>query len=165
MAQPSQPEKKPSKSTHLLWIIPLAIVGGICLIGILAAVAIPAFLGYLKESKTVEARQNVRTLALTVQEHCERTGALPGSAGPIPQSIPSSEAVIASFGTDPVFGELGFGPSGRLRYSYLIVPRGTEVHLRAVGDLDGDGVTSTYQITCRPDCSCDDELTIENELE
>src|SRR5580765_1141264 len=73
-------------------LIELMIV--VAIIGILAAVAIPAFMKYIRRSKTVEATMNVRKLfdssvSYYEAEHADKTGSplakqFPGSVGPSP---------------------------------------------------------------------------------
>src|SRR2546421_6826922 len=66
-------------------LIELMIV--VAIIGILAAVAIPAFMKYIRRSKTVEATMNVRKLfdssvSYFEAEHSDKTGAIIGKQFP-----------------------------------------------------------------------------------
>ncbi len=140
----------------------LAVIG---LIGILSAVAIPSFSRYTRRAKTSEARANLHALAASVENACRSRGTLPGAAGPVPP-VPGPRPQHGDFASDPVFQGLGFAPSDPVRYSYRIVPNARGgVDLVAHGDLDGDGVQSTFTIACRPSCDCDPLPDIEDATE
>lgn len=157
-------EKK--KSNTLLWVV---LGGGGCLVliactGILAAVAIPSFIGYTQKSKAAEASANLASLAAAVESQCQMTDGLPGAAGPVPPS-PGAEKQLGDFASDPVFADLGFGPMDPVYYSYGIRPDapGT-VKLYARGDLDGDGVTGEQTWTCSAaGCRCTEDFVPESE--
>src|ERR1700749_4026651 len=66
----------------------------VLILGILAAVAIPSFMGYIRRSKTAEASQNIGSMfkfaaSYMAQEHADR-------------SIVSTVGTYCSVGTDPV---------------------------------------------------------------
>ena len=137
-------------------------------IGIVAAVAIPAFLRYQKRAKTSEATMNLRKLfdsqvAYYQQDHVDRRGRLLVSqfAGPsrlVPgdptdlmcengSSVPYLPS--ASDWQDPVWQALNFAMADPFLYAYEIEVSGTGADaaftVRAIGDLDCDGVHSTYE--------------------
>src|SRR5580765_1403349 len=77
-------------------LIELMIV--VAIIGILAAVAIPAFMKYIRRSKTIEATMNIRKLfdssvAYFKGEHATPTG------GILPEYFPSSEPTTPALGS------------------------------------------------------------------
>ena len=129
-------------------------------IGILASVAIPAFLRYIKRSKTTEATMNVRRLfesAVTYYdtEHATAAGEIlppqfPASATLSPATVPCGDQVV----TDPAVWEqptweaLNFRLSDPHYYSYQFDSSGvggdSTFTASAFGDLDCDGSQSTF---------------------
>jgi type IV pilus assembly protein PilA len=142
-------------------LIELMIV--VAIIGILAAVAIPAYVKYVYRSKTVEATMNLRTMydgavAYYVGEHSDTGGNVlmkqfPNNAGPTPLVIPGANKHVPVSGEfkTPEWAALDFSVSDPYQYQYsftLVSGGGTPtpfVALTAQGDLDGDGIYSTYQ--------------------
>lgn len=142
-------------------LIELMIV--VAILGILAAVAIPAYVKYIYRSKTVEATMNLRTMydgavAYYVGEHSDSGGNIlmkqfPGDAGPTPTVMPGANKHV------PIPGEfktkewaaLDFSVSDPYQYQYsftTVSGAGTPTPFAAMtaqGDLDGDTVYSTYQ--------------------
>jgi len=159
----------------------LLVVGGffglLCGVGILAAVAIPAVLGYIKRSKTAEAPANLALIYSGVQSYAqtERIGQAPGlppSLPATPQQVPCGDSrQLWPAGAHPAWADLGFAPADPLYYSYSLEvdPNGRDFTIRAHGDLDCDGVTSRYElgghfdpatgeVTREPDLVITDEL-------
>ncbi len=116
-------------------LIELMIV--VAIIGILAAVAVPSFIRYIRKSKTMEAVMAIRRMydgavAYYVSEHADKTGVLlpqkfPDSAGPTPASgIPCATPVI----TPPTewgaaeWQALDFAVSDPQRYQYQFSDNG-----------------------------------------
>ena len=150
-------------------LIELMIV--VAIIGILAAVAIPAFMKYIRRSKTVEATMNVRKLfdasvSYFEAEHADKTGnpiakQFPGSVGPSPGgAMPSSTGPCCgntgdkckpsptNFTADS-WSALNFSVDDPFYFVYNYVSAGTETSANfqawAFGDLDCDGIASTYE--------------------
>ena len=136
-------------------LIELMIV--VAIIGILAAVAIPAFLKYIKKSKTSEARTNVRKiydgeLAYFDEEHVLRTGAIIAkqfvAAGPEPSVPPGIDKQTGNWETGG-WPQLKYGSDSPVLYSYTAVSSGTGTSsaftARAEGDIDGDNTTSLFE--------------------
>ncbi|MFK7985670.1 MAG: type IV pilin protein [Sandaracinaceae bacterium] len=157
-------KNKKSDGKALKWILGLAVAGLLFVpcIGIVAAIAIPAFVGYLQRSKTAEANSNLRALfegasAYYEQEHFGPDGQVrthclvdaastPGQPGPTKVVYPPLA---------PSFEALGFSAADPLYYRYEIHSPGGCGHtagdpqlytFRARGDLDGDGRQSTFEI-------------------
>lgn len=154
------------------WII-LGVGGCGCLAVLLVAagIAVPAFVSYIKRSKTSEATANLQSMASAFRATCESegSGALATlRAGPLP-AVPSSAQQTVSFAADPGFASIGFGPLDPVRYSYSIGPVAEapgEIFMEARGDLDDDGVHSLFSIACSPTtCACASQVYTENELE
>lgn len=157
-------QKSGGKSIWLILGLVALCPAGLACVGIGAAVAIPAFLKYQLQSKSSEARANVRTLGMAVEAHCAGTGALPGAAGPLP-ATPRREKQVVAFSADPVFASLGWGPADPVYYSYALEPTATGVDVVARGDLDDDGVLSVYRSSCHTDpCRCG-SASVTDELE
>ena len=130
------------------------------LIGIAAAVAIPSFIKYIRMSKTSEAvlmskriHDGIISRFLTPRGDLP---ALPLHVGPTP-ALGSCCASGGSCETDstlwdePGWVAVGFSILGPHNYSYEYVhdPASHEYRVRAYGDLDCDGVYSTFEIRQR----------------
>ena len=133
----------------------------VVILGILAAVAIPAFTRYVKRSKTSEAAGNISKIyqgELTYyQGALERgyssfvnaqnltPGANPGSA-----KFPAN---IAVWNGDANWTSIGFSLDAAHYYAYASPGTATAVNgspaftSYAVGDLDGDDINATYART------------------
>jgi hypothetical protein len=133
-------------------------------IGIVAAIAVPAFIGYIQRAKSSEAGSSLRQLRALVVRHCEERGVYPGTAGPLP-AVPGPVLQNVRFDSDPGFAAIGFDPGVAVYYSYAIVPRAAGVDLVARGDLDGDGMLSDFTIESREACACVPGVFVTDELE
>jgi len=149
-------------------LIELMIV--VVIIGILAALAIPAFVGYIRRSKTAEATTNVRNLfqgaaAYYQQENFTMRGVLAAGAAATPtiactvanQGTPNAPGVFktaVNFSTLMSFTALGFSIGDPVYYQYDISGStgmcGNAANsmllytFTAIGDLDGDGTMSSF---------------------
>jgi type IV pilus assembly protein PilA len=150
-------------------LIELMIV--VAIIGILAAVAIPAFMKYIRRSKTSEATMNIRKLfdssvSYYNEEHAARDGAImdrqfpnadngelsapggwPGVVCPEGDSNkykPQADDFSAS-----TWQSLNFSVDDPLYFQYTYVSTGTGIQskftARARGDLNCDGTLSTFE--------------------
>jgi type II secretory pathway pseudopilin PulG len=134
----------------------------VAITGVLAAVAIPAYVKYTRRSYTVEAAMNLRVMydgavSYYVGEHSDSSGAIlarqfPPSAPPTPTSIPAGlkhTPVPTEFET-PEWMALSFAVRDPYwyQYSFNSSNSGTVGTMLAQGDLDGDGLPSTFMRTC-----------------
>lgn len=157
-------------------LIELMIV--VVIIGILAAVAIPAFIRFIKRSKTSEASSLVRSLYEGAKTYYDREQWTQGLVAPGSTASASSNCTVLGgvntgntigssktmidVSTMSSFTALGFAPSGPIYYQYLI--SGTNANgscghstgesiytFQAIGDLDGDGAASTFELQAGSD--------------
>ena len=152
-------------------LIELMIV--VAIIGILAAIAIPAFANYVRRSKTSEAASNLKALfvgAATYYEQENWTGGVvtAGSAGSAGAHCTVSSATSSWVADDEKFvpdwsseaaayASINFAPVDPLYYAYGITSAAgsacgnaandvTVYTFFANGDLDGDNIESTFRI-------------------
>ena len=126
----------------------------VVILGILAAVAIPAFTRYVKRSKTSEATGNITKVyqgQLTYyQAALERGTATYVNATVLPTAPPGAAkytANVSQWAADANWTAIGFSLDAAHYYQYNS-PGGTAAFTaRATGDLDGDGTIATFERT------------------
>ncbi len=132
-------------------LIELMIV--VAIIGILAAVAIPAFMDYMKKSKKTEAAlqlnkimKNDKVYYITNAAFVSGTaGVLPGTDG---GACPAKFPVVTTWATDTVWAALDFQIDEPNLFSYHYVGSDiSDATATAVGDLDCDTTKITYLMT------------------
>jgi type IV pilus assembly protein PilA len=141
----------------------------VAILGILSAIAIPAFMGYIRRAKTGEASQNLSSMfklaaAYMAQEHGDRalvstvgTYCSVGTDDVSPAPKPSKQRYTA--GTNAL--ALGFTIADEVYFGYGLNGSqqcgwgaNTAVYtFTAQGDLDGDGVRSTFELAAGTDDS------------
>ncbi len=137
----------------------------VVILGILAAIAIPAFIKYVRNSKTSEAKENLayifrESTTYFAGERVTRgiggtniAAQFPVSAGPLPAAVPSgTRTVVSGWNTSATWNALKFSLADPIYYSYQYVSTGSGstgtsslFTARANGDLDGDGSPSTFE--------------------
>ena len=152
-------------------------------VGILAAVAVPAFMKYVRRSKTTEATLNLRKLSDSAQsyfhhEWYDRVGNrltphFPASAPPTPARPHCAAGGEHGFQprpedwSHPTWQALNFAIDDPHNYQYSFTSDGEDIGAtfvaRAVGDLDCDGVFSTF--TRRGYVDANGEIQVEFSIE
>ncbi len=140
-------------------LIELMIV--VAILGLLAAMAVPAFNRYLRRSRTSEADMNLRRLydGAVVYfnfEYTDPSGTtypgreFPGTIGPTPalNVIGSTKVRTTSWSSEPTWDALNFSLSDPHYFAYQFNSSGTDNQAQftasAFGDLDGDAIYSTF---------------------
>ena len=127
-------------------------------IGMMAAVAIPAFMQYMHRAKSSEASLQLNRLAKYLKASYAQTSTLPIGAAPLTPTTPCCQgphgkcAEPAAWVNQPVWKELDFSIDDphMFRYDYTSTDGKTFV-AHAVGDLDCDGEVVTYTLTGAPE--------------
>jgi prepilin-type N-terminal cleavage/methylation domain-containing protein len=129
----------------------------VVILGILAAVAIPAFSRYVKRSKTSEATENINGIYNGEVTYYNRSPELNGNpsaqfiaATAQPSTVPHSQKATGVW-TATDWTAVGYASDKALYYSYQAFATGVGSNsvatVRASGDLDGDTTTSQFQRT------------------
>ncbi len=146
-------------------LIELMIV--VAIIGILASVAIPAFMRYVAKARTTEATQNVRKLYEGSRTYYMDVGSERGAGAFLAAQFPASETVspavtcclsagrkcAAAPGVwnNLTWNALHFDVPDPHYYRYEYDSSGSaataKFTARALGDLDCDGILSTFSMT------------------
>ena len=147
-------------------LIELMIV--VAIIGILAAVAIPAFLDYMKRSKASEAGLNLNKIGKNVKRVFGEIGSFPAVSGaelpaagagpgnnccggfggilgtPGPTVNNKCTADPASFKADAGWAAMEFSVDEASQYQYSYVGNATAPTAYAIGDIDCDSISATW---------------------
>ncbi len=131
--------------------IPVGLVIGLIMQGIIAAVSIPAFINYMRRAKTAEAKLSIEQIASSARSFREANGTFPVAQTPWTpvdgcctsareHCLPSA----VDWNTTP-WTELGFSRTGKSYYQYRYVSDGQRATIEAQGDLDCDGKFSNFK--------------------
>ena len=121
-------------------------------VGVLSAVAIPAFMDYMKKSKKTEASLQLNKLAKNLKVYYRVNGALPKGDAPLTPADsccggPSGKcAVRPEDWQQPIWQELDFQIDEPNLFRYRYHSDGTTAVVEAVGDLDCDTNMITYRL-------------------
>jgi len=121
-------------------------------LGILAAVAIPAFMDYMKRSKKTEAELQLDKIGARAKRAFHQTGAFPKGEAPLTPAAPCCGqpsnrcAAPPAAWAQPVWRALDFSIDRPSLYQYSYESDGKTFTAKAVGDLDCDTIMSTYEL-------------------
>jgi hypothetical protein len=137
---------------------PIELALGASLVGCIAAVAIPTFIREVHASRFVEPTDGLARLQASAVAYAEANGRFPDSAPLTPATPPRGKKEADPPGTwdSPTWKALDFraAPEGIPHaYSFAFDSSNGGFIARARGDLDGDGVLSTFEVrgSMRPD--------------
>lgn len=133
----------------------------IMILGILAATAVPSFVGYLRSAKTNEAVANIGTIArgqveYWITPHMDSAGArIPNEFITAPKlpAVPGMQRQTVNFMADPNWTAINFAITDPIYFSYetIWIPAAgvppDEARCEATGDLNGNGVTSLFSLS------------------
>jgi len=127
----------------------------VAIIGILAAIAIPMFMGHMKRAKTLEAQLMLNVLAKGAKTYYQTNAKFPqGIAGVLPAAdggacgAPGGRmARTDAWASDTVWNELDFHMDDPALFSYHYESTADSAATAlAVGDLDCDHTLITYTL-------------------
>jgi prepilin-type N-terminal cleavage/methylation domain-containing protein len=125
-------------------LIELMIV--VAIIGILAAVAIPAFMDYMKKSKKTEAALQLNKIAKNSKSYyITNAKFVTTTSDDQPATIPCGAKVGGTW-TDATWMELDFQIDEPGLFQYKYTGGSTSATATAIGDLDCDATTITYTL-------------------
>lgn len=123
----------------------------VVILGILAAIAIPAFTRYVKRSKTSEATGNITKIyqgeVSYFSQSSEQSIASFVSAVATPVAAPSASKYPAqptAFTNDSGWSAIGFSVDSPLYYQYSATATASNFNAIAAGNIDGDGTNSSF---------------------
>ena len=127
----------------------------LAIIGLLAAVTVPAYDTLLRRSRTAEAQATVHAIAHAELQHLRDRGTYVhcpavGDVADLPAPFPDA----------PCWRALGVRVGGDVRYLYGVVATDEGFTVTAEGDQDGDGILARYTLD-----GATLHLEVEDELE
>lgn len=135
---------------------PVEVAAGVAVVGSLLAVGVPAFIENLHASRVVEPIDGLNRIAMRAAALAAArpaSAAYPPTVPLTPEQVPRGEAQADPPGAweHPTWRALDFGWTVPHSYSFEFEsdnkPGRATFMARAHGDLDGDGVFSTFEIS------------------
>ena len=122
----------------------------VSIVGILGAVAVPAFMDYMKRGKVSEAQLQLNKLAKNAKVYYVTNAAFPRGDAPLtpPTSCctgPKGHCVSSDWSAQ-AWRELDFQIDEPALFQYSYTSDGSTFLATAVGDLDCDGIAITYKL-------------------
>lgn len=125
----------------------------VVIMGLLAAIAVPAFSRYVKRGKTAEATATVSSMYRLQLAYYENTQERSSSTSfatceQLPSAAPSASKYPASvtlWMNSSTWNSLGFVIDRPHYYQYATDGSNSGFTARAIGDIDGDTVLSTFE--------------------
>ena len=145
-------------------LIELMIV--VAIIGILAAVAIPAFMDYMKKGKKTEAALQLNKLAKSAKVYYIENAAFPIADAPLtpPEPCcagPKAKCPPAGAGwLNEAWTKLDFQIDEPTLFQYRYHSDGKVLTAEAIGDLDCDGTMITYTLQVTSDARGNPTVTL-----
>ena len=139
--------------------------------GMLAALAVPAFMGYTRRAKTTEVTTHFSTIYSGIESRY-RAQASVDSIPLTPADVPCAEKHVWTAEERAPFMAIGFDPGASLFSYEVVVSAPGQEHfavIRARGDLDCDDQTSLFELAIDKDANGElhraQSIHIENEVE
>jgi len=134
-------------------LIELMIV--VAIIGILAAVAVPAFMKYIKKSRASEGKIEVQRLYNSAVIYAQESGNFlqiqggptPGAPWACAGTVPTKHQPNDALWEVEPWNSLVFQMNDPHVFSYQYTASGTDMSAIALGDTDCDGITGTITIS------------------
>jgi hypothetical protein len=121
--------------------------------GMLSGLKLYGVRQYMRDAKTAEARLTIANIAVALSKRVtnENLSRFARSAPRTPQQTPGAAALLVpqQAWQHPAWRDIGFSMAEKQYYSYEyeVARDGKSAVVRAVGDLDGDGVESRFELT------------------
>lgn len=131
----------------------ISIVSTVWMIGVMSAVAIPAFMEYSNKSKGSEAQIQLNRMSKSVKSYAGDNGGLPVGEAPLTPAEPCCRQPghkCQSFDPswqDPAWQKFEFSVDDRGLFQYTYRSTADRFVGTAVGDLDCDGNEVSYTVT------------------
>jgi type II secretory pathway pseudopilin PulG len=124
-------------------------------VGMLAAVAIPAFMDYMKKGRQTEASLMLLRIAKAAKAHYIANSSYPVGDAPLTPPTPCCQGTNGK--CDPggaawqqeLWTKLDFQIDEPTRFQYRVHSDGKTLDAEAIGDLDCDGTSVTYRMHAR----------------
>ncbi len=158
------------KPTHRLGFTLIELMIVVAIIGVLAAIAIPAFLDYMKRSRATEAGEQLNAIGkVQKRTYGENSSFTVGNGAFLPTGVSATsgccglkggtestpgttvnnkcKSTPAAFKADSQWVAMGFSVGEESAYGYSYVgTSATKFTAYAIGDVDCDGVVATFTL-------------------